>query len=708
MDLPRDLPRDLSGAFRVVGLPWPDARLDHFDGVLAELGDRPEARWLRDHVRVLRKAQRVFFEHLRDLADEHDGDGMRLIRHKDRPCVSEVREKWARTAAQMADYHEAVSARTRQAVGGLHASSELSAVPDYLAGSRPAWLERRPERGIRDEPTAGRAPAAEALLRWREDPYGPRICVVTGSPASGKTRLLAWFSHSTVWHWSGYASSAEAAVWLRGMDVEEAVRELARQLRLDGEEPAGPPPHGSAGPERALTGPAGPLAALDRPVLVTLADPHRSADPERTLAELIRPLAADPRVRLLVEFPDPTALLPYLTGSAELSDVPVFALDLDDPRCTDRDAFTAWYAAERAGHSPFTADEVYPSPALAAIAARARGADPGPGLPIAERVAGAWLDGLSSAARAAVGTLALAFAPIGPYTWRLLHCGRHRDDPETAARGVAEAAGHLPLAEPGLPAYAVDLPALAEAAAPPPEAHRELAAVMRGWPVSAELSPPEYARLHLAGHERLAGGPEGLAPLPLCRPPVKVTRELLESLYGAGGLIRLTPEEIHPAITHGPTRRFLAEVGLPANGVHEDDWTGDSLRCVKPMTESWPEEDAQELRACAGLPDDLGAVFMLDSLPSWYLFLDGRTGLVHEVPEGLETARVAHRDVESYVYFAYVIHRERALWCGKDAHPDAAYWCAEDLVLELHTYEPQAMAGDEPLWPPTLLDYTLL
>ncbi|MEV2273217.1 SUKH-4 family immunity protein [Nonomuraea africana] len=710
MELPRDLPRALSQAFHAVGLPWPDARLDHFDGVLAELGDRPEARRLRDHVRVLRKAQRVFFEHLRDLTDEHDGSGMRLIGHKDRPCVSEVREKWARTAAQMADYHEAVRTLTRQAIGGLRASSELPAVPDYLAGSRPAWLERRPERGIRDEPTAGRALAAEALLRWREDPYGPRICVVTGSPASGKTRLLAWFSHSTGWHWSGYPGPSEAAVWLRGMDVEAAVRELARQLRLDGDEPAAPdgPAHGDADPERALTGLARPLAALDRPVLVTLADPHRSADPGRTLTELIRPLVADPRVRLLVEFPDPTALRPYLTSSAELSGVPVFVLDLDDPRCTDRDAFTAWYAAERAGHSPFTADQVYPSPALAAIAARARGADPGPALPIAERVAGAWLDGLSPAARAAVGTLALALAPIGLYTWRLLHCGRHRDDPEAAARGVAEAAAHLPLAEPGLPAYAVDLPALAEAAAPPPEAHGELAAVMRGWPVSAELGPPEYARMHLAGHERMAGGPAGIAPLPLCRPPVRVTRELLESLYGAGGVIRLAADEIHPAITHEPTRRFLAEVGLPRNGVHEEGWTGDRLRCVKPMTEWWPEEDVRELRACAGLPGDLGAVFMLDYVHVGHLFLDGRTGLVYELCEGQGTARIANRDVESYAYFAYVIHRERALWCGKEAHLDAAYWCAEDLALELHTYEPQAMAGDESLWPLTLLDYTLL
>ncbi|MFC4009400.1 SUKH-4 family immunity protein [Nonomuraea purpurea] len=673
MKLPTHLPQDLSGAFRAVGLPWPDLRLDLLDEVVAELGEGPDAELLRDHVRVMRKAQRVFFEHLRDLSGEHGGHDMRLIRHKDRPCVSEVREKWAATAAQMTDFHAVVVGRTRVIVRRL---DSVPGVPDYLDGDRPAWLERRPDRGIRRDVTGGRAPAAEALVRWREDPFGPRVCAVTGSAAAGKTWMLAWFSRSSVQGWSGYPDDSEAAVWLRDMDVETSVSELARQLGLD----------------RSVTDPAGLLAALDRPVLITLADPHHGADPERLLAELVRPLADDPRVRLLVELPDAAALS---------GDTPYFALNLDDSRCTDRDAFAEWYTASSTGHTPFTADQVYPSPVLAAFAARVQGADTRPDLPIAERVASAWLETLSPAARAAVGTLALARAPIAPYLWRLLHCGLHRDDPETAARGVAEAVAHLPLAEPDLPAYAAALPALG--GPPSPEAHRGLVAVTRGWPNSSELSPPEYVRRHLAGHERLAGAVEPIAPLPLVRPPITLTRDLLESLYGEAGVTRLSPDEIHPAITHEPTRRFLAEIGLSVNGVFQD-----GPFQVKPVTEWWSEENLRELRACVGLPGDLGTVFMLDDLHTWCLLLDGGTGLVYEVPEGLESALVAHRSIESYAYFAYVIHRERRLWCDEGSHFDAAYWCAEDLVLELHTYEPQTMAGDDRLWPVTLLDYTLL
>ncbi|MEU6793081.1 SUKH-4 family immunity protein [Nonomuraea wenchangensis] len=458
MEVPRDLPSRLLTAFQVVGLPWPDVRIAHFDGVLAELGERPEAQLLREHVSRLRKIQDTFFEHLGELADDHDDDPMSLVRHKDEPCVTGIREDWAETAALMPEFHAAIATFTRALLG------DPPAVPDYLAAV-PAWVEASPGRGIRDEPTAGRAPAADALLRWREDPYGPRICVVTGSPAAGKTRLLSWFSYSGIWDWSGYPGPAEAAICLRGMDVDDA---------------------------------------------------------------------------------------------------------------------------------------------------------------------------------------------------------------------------------------------------PPAAAHGELAAVMRGWPLSAELSPPAYVSNHLAHHERLAGGPHTITPLPLRRPPTRVTRELLEDLYGPEGVVRPHDDEIHPAIAHAPTRRFLAEVGLPVDGLNQPGWTGGHRRFVEPLTESLPDS-VDELRACAGLPDDLGALFMLDGLGTWHLFLDGRTGVVYEAHEELETARVAHRDVESYAYFVYVIHRERRLWCeGRDSHREAAYWCADDLALELHTYEPEAMAGDDALWPPTLEDYTLL
>ncbi|MEU4515108.1 SUKH-4 family immunity protein [Nonomuraea wenchangensis] len=666
MDFPQDLPRELHGAYRAIGLPWPDIRIDQLERVLEELGDRPEAERVHDYSQMLRSSQDMFFRMMRDIADEHDGDTMRMLRHKDRPCVSTVRDTWAEIIDQVEELHETLQTVAHAIV------AERAATIDYLAGPWPAWVADQVGRGIRDEPTAGRGPACDALLRWRDDRYGSRVCVVTGSPASGKTTLLAWFCLSGLPSWSGYPGP-EAAVLLRSLSVAQARAELESGLGLES------------------------LDDLDRTVLITLGDPQRSLDPDAMLTHLITPLIENPHVRLLLEWPDPAAL-----------PCDAFVLDLDDPRCTDREAFAEWYAAqsphspfpewyaaERA-RSPFTADQVYPSPGLAALAARAKGADPGEGT-IAERVTSAWLDGLSPAAWDAARTLALTLGPVGPYTWRLLHCGRRRDDPTEAARGVAEAAASLPLAVAGLPSYTVCLPELKAALDPPFHGHRELVAVMRGWPRCAELSAPDYVSVHLEAHERLAGA--SITPLPACRPPVEVTRAMMDSL----GCEIVRPREFHPALTHGPTRRFMTKVGLPKGGLYGVDKLEPF---AEPMTEQWPD-DHGELAAISPCPVE--SLFMIDFMDSWYLFLDGGTGRIYEVHESLEDARLAHDDVASYAYFLYVIRQARASWCGKDAHRDAMYWCADDLILELHTYAPETMAsGRDPIWPVALSDYTLL
>ncbi|MFD0467992.1 hypothetical protein ACFQ0B_06495 [Nonomuraea thailandensis] len=309
MDVPQDLPRELDSAFHAVGLPWPDIRIDQLERVLEELGDRPESERVHERFRMLRRGQDLFFRMLRDIADEHGGDAMRILRHKDRPCVSAVRDTWAETIGQVEELHEAVRSVARALV------AERAATSDYLAGPWPAWVAGRPDRGIREEPTAGRGPACDALLRWRDDRYGPRVCVVTGSPASGKTTLLAWSCLSGLPSWSGYPGK-EAAVLLRSLSVAEARAELEAELGRKG------------------------LDGLDETVLVTLGDPQRSLDPEAMLTELIIPLIENPHVRLLLEWPDPAAL-----------PCEAFVLDLDDPRCTDREAFAGWYAAQ-SPHSP--------------------------------------------------------------------------------------------------------------------------------------------------------------------------------------------------------------------------------------------------------------------------------------------------------------------------------------------------------------------
>ncbi|GAA0926823.1 SUKH-4 family immunity protein [Nonomuraea longicatena] len=418
-------------------------------------------------------------------------------------------------------------------------------------------------------------------------------------------------------------------------------------------------------------------------------DAHAHRHVGRLAQDLIHPVLEDPRACVLVEVRDP----------AELGlDIPHYVLDLDDPRCTDRDAFDAWYGEQSGGlPGPFTADQVYPNLGMAAVAARARGADPGTG-PLAERVARAWTDGLTPAARAAASVLSLAVAPVGRAAWWLLHTRRtvDQDGFETASRGVDEAAAALPTAGPGLPAYAIPLPELAERLAPPaaerPGAHRDLAAVARSWQEITGFDEIAWDYLPLEEHLYLAGVEE-VAPAAPYRPPVRVTRALLEETFGADGLVRLRPEQVHPRITHAPTRDFLTDVGLPAKGLHTP-WAG--LRCVAPVAEQWEQEDLRRLRACPELPEP-DSVFMIDTMDDdWRLLLDGATGIVHEFRLRRGQVHRAHRSIESYAYCVHAVCR----WANPGTHDDAECWVALNLMIELYAYEPLLVGSeDDRCWP---------
>jgi hypothetical protein len=109
---------------------------------------------------------------------------------------------------------------------------------------------------------------------------------------------------------------------------------------------------------------------------------------------------------------------------------------------------------------------------------------------------------------------------------------------------------------------------------------------------------------------------------------VRVTRALLEETFGADGLVRLRPEQVHPGIAHAPTRDFLTEVGVPVKGLHTSRI---GLRGVAPVAEQREEKDVRRLSACPGLSEP-GSLFALDSAEEdSYLLLDGATGLVHDV-----------------------------------------------------------------------------
>ncbi|MFE7294520.1 ATP-binding protein [Streptomyces sp. NPDC057579] len=225
----------------------------------------------------------------------------------------------------------------------------------------------------------GRTAALRALAAWRMRwPGAPRVVILTGSPGSGRSRLIAGF------------------LMLCDPDYR-------KQLPLDGMDPATIPPDL---PAPAVPNPRGltsaqvtwlladhldlaagrtadvfsELAAREEPLTVVvpdvdLAGPVRAVDePARLVREVLVPLAATPAVHLLVDVP--RELAGELAGSLPRGQVQV--VDLDEPEWADPEglalqAETALAPEAGAPDLPFTTDPAARRALAEALARRANG-----------------------------------------------------------------------------------------------------------------------------------------------------------------------------------------------------------------------------------------------------------------------------------------------------------------------------------------------
>ncbi|MGG2459069.1 ATP-binding protein [Streptomyces sp. RGM 3693] len=225
----------------------------------------------------------------------------------------------------------------------------------------------------------GRTAVLRALAAWRMRwPGAPRVIVLTGSPGSGRSRLVAGF------------------LMLCDPDYR-------KRLPLDDLDPATVPPDL---PAPAVPNPRGltaaqvlwlladhldlaagraadifpEIASREEPLTVVvpdvdLAGPVRAADePARLVREVLVPLAAAPAVHLLVDVP--RELAGELAGSLPRGQVQV--IDLDEPEWADPEglalhAETALAPEAGAPDLPFTTDPAARRALAEALARRANG-----------------------------------------------------------------------------------------------------------------------------------------------------------------------------------------------------------------------------------------------------------------------------------------------------------------------------------------------
>ncbi|KQV16803.1 MULTISPECIES: hypothetical protein [unclassified Kitasatospora] len=255
---------------------------------------------------------------------------------------------------------------------------------------------------------AGRRPAGQALFGWLEDSRAPRLCRVTGSSGSGRTHLLAWLATGSPVDNPRTTRRVHAFLPAAGLTVRSATWLLADRLGVAAHTPVELAAALNDGRSRVVV-----VTDLDRAGGRLLPD-----QPGRIAAELLAPLLALPGLRMAVESAQGSPVGEVLGAAAPEAAV----LNLDDPRWTDPDAFAAWCA--RLPGAPAAAAQLYPSPGLAQLAARAAGGVVvDVAAPLADRaqaVCAAWWANLPGDLQPTVRALAVTEQELPAEEWALL------------------------------------------------------------------------------------------------------------------------------------------------------------------------------------------------------------------------------------------------------------------------------------------------
>ncbi|MFD8705775.1 SUKH-4 family immunity protein [Kitasatospora sp. NPDC059648] len=204
-----------------------------------------------------------------------------------------------------------------------------------------------------------------------------------------------------------------------------------------------------------------------------------------------------------------------------------------------------------------------------------------------------------------------------------------------------------------------------------------------------------------------AGGPGELA---YAVPAALV--EDLATLKGEGGVRRFEEAELPAAISHGPTRRLLREVGLPVSGrcVLRVDAEG----ALRTLAEEYPEnfeggEEGEDEDELSTRPQQGGFLVVGGWMYGFVVVLDGATGRV-ELPDSWddgEPAAYLHRDLSALLYVLWTFERLRAVRRGTERprrHGPWSVFTPSELLdgaaeAVMRALDPEAFESESHFWP---------
>lgn len=176
--------------------------------------------------------------------------------------------------------------------------------------------------------------------------------------------------------------------------------------------------------------------------------------------------------------------------------------------------------------------------------------------------------------------------------------------------------------------------------------------------------------------------------------PRLVDRTMLTSVFPEDGLVTWS-DSLLPADLQGPVREFLKTVGLPhvpASGflLDESCRVGDVFR----RCESLP--DFSEISEG---PEGWGGWLLIGEIGGDLVVLAPASGAVFSLPEGEGRVELLNKDLESFVYFVYLIERARAQWDPAYAEePFDPEGVAISLRDSFKQVDPLPFEGHEPGW----------
>ncbi|MFF8592357.1 SUKH-4 family immunity protein [Streptomyces sp. NPDC015220] len=168
---------------------------------------------------------------------------------------------------------------------------------------------------------------------------------------------------------------------------------------------------------------------------------------------------------------------------------------------------------------------------------------------------------------------------------------------------------------------------------------------------------------------------------------------LLEGEFGAEEMVRLTDDQLPPALGHEPTRRFLTEVGLPGDGFMFYGPVPEPLSTLAD-DRAGSRSDPRQAHPWDGgerLPPDAEHLVVLGGLVHDFdVLIDGRTGALFYTQTGADHVVPVNADLSTLAFTLWLHQREQVLDKEHGFTRDFYHQLADTMIEVLASVDPVA------------------